>query len=51
MVWDCIGEGMDRHQIVEQILNEYDVGEEQCTADVAAIIASFLEAGLIVSED
>lgn len=50
-VWDCIGEGMNKRQIVEQLLIEYDVDHDQCAADVDAIVDSFLEAGLIVNAD
>lgn len=50
-VWDCIGQGMNRLEILEHLLNEYDVEREQCSTDVDAIIVSFLEAGLIANDD
>lgn len=47
LIWECIGEGLDVHEIAERVVSEYDVEYDPCLADVLAVCNSLLLAGLV----
>ena len=46
-VWLGIDAGLDEEQIVERLLEIYDVDRERATADTHALVAQMMSAGLI----
>ncbi len=46
-VWECVGDGLDVHEIAERIVSEYDVNHDRCLADILAVCDSLLSAGLV----
>ena len=46
-IWVLLNEGQDLDGMVGTLLEEYEVGRDQLEADVRALLASLLEAGLI----
>jgi len=47
-IWALIQEGRAVGEVVATLLEEYDVDRATLEADVAALLASLLEAGLVV---
>lgn len=46
-IWQMLGQSMDIAEIREQLLQEYDVSEQQLARDVDELIAVLLEQGLV----
>lgn len=46
-IWQLLDEHHEVETVVAQMLEEYDVEEERLRADMAALIAELLDAGLI----
>lgn len=51
MIWQFIGDGATVSSLIERMLAEFEVEREQCAADVESVVASFMEAGLVVQVD
>jgi hypothetical protein len=49
-LWEALGSGSTIASICSDLLEHFDVDQEQCTADVFAIIQAFREAGLVETE-
>lgn len=47
LVWEWIGAGATVSSLVERMMDSYDVSQDECTADVEAIIADFRDSGLV----
>jgi hypothetical protein len=47
-IWDCIAEPASIGQIVDQLVDEYDVQRDQCAEEVMAFVATLIENGLTV---
>lgn len=47
-VWALINEGRAVDEMISTLLDEYDVDRATLEADVAALVTSLLEAGLVV---
>lgn len=50
LIWEWIGDGATIPALVERMLAHFEVGEDECTRDVEAIIASFCDAGVLEAE-
>jgi hypothetical protein len=48
--WELLGDESSESQIVEQLLGEFDVPQAQLEREVAALIESLLEEGLISND-
>lgn len=48
--WELLGDESSESQIVEQLLSEFDVPQAQLEREVAALIESLLEEGLISND-
>jgi hypothetical protein len=46
-IWEAIGEPRKVSDLCKWVLDRYDVGEEQCQADVIEFVGRLDEAGLI----
>jgi hypothetical protein len=51
MIWEWIGSGATVPELVERMLETFDVDRETCVTDVEAVVASFREARLVVEVD
>ena len=51
IIWEWIGSGTTISELVEQMLEAYDVDRETCVVDIQSIVASFEQAGLVVRGD
>lgn len=51
MIWEWIDSGATIAELVERMLETYDVDRETCVADIQSIVASFEQAGLVVRGD
>jgi len=49
-IWLLTQEGRSLAGVVEAVVAEYDVGTEQCSADLLAFVASLREKGLVEVE-
>jgi hypothetical protein len=50
-IWEALGEPATRQELCARVMAEYSVSEEQCAADVARLIDSLLEHGLVKDRD
>lgn len=50
-IWQLLEVHHNAETVVNQMLAEYEVGEEQLRSDVAQLIADLAEAGLVTIED
>lgn len=48
--WELLGDESSESQIVEQLLSEFDVPQAQLEREVAGLIESLLEEGLISND-
>ena len=46
-VWQLLGDGAGRAEIIDRLLEEYEVERDTLEADVAELLENLLEAGLI----
>ena len=49
-IWSLINEGRAVGEVVDTLLDEYDVDRATLETDVSALLASLLEAGLVVEK-
>ena len=47
-VWELLGEGKDRAAVIDQLLLEYDVGADELTRDLDALLAELQGLGLLL---
>jgi hypothetical protein len=47
-IWECLAEPVSIGQIVEQLLDQYEVGREQCETEVIAFLGETMKNGLTV---
>lgn len=47
LIWKGLSEGKDMEQIIEQILDEYDVDEKTARKDADALVERLEKAGLV----
>ena len=51
MIWEWIGSGATVADLIDRMLETFDVDRETCAEDVKSVVASFEEAGLVVRDD
>lgn len=49
-LWEAVGSGATIASICRDMLMHFEVDQEQCTADVFAIIRTFQQAGLVKTD-
>lgn len=49
MIWEWIGDGATLAELIDRMLQEYDVERDECEKDVEAVVSSFIKAGLLES--
>lgn len=47
LIWGWIGSGSSFDQLLDNMLERFDVSEEQCRKDLQAVLSDFLNTGLI----
>ena len=47
IIWDMLSKGNDQEEIVEKILEEYDIDRSTVEADVSRFIATLMEDGIL----
>jgi len=45
-IWDCLAEPASIGQIIDRLVEEYEVGRDQCEAEVIAFVGELMESGL-----
>ena len=48
MIWEWLGSGATVAELIDRMLETFDVEREVCADDVQAVVASFEDAGLVV---
>lgn len=46
-IWKCISDEKTYHQLLSEILNEYEIDEETARADLGEFLASARESGVL----
>lgn len=46
-IWECLSEDCSREDLVDTILQTYDVDREQASLDVDELVEQLVEAGLV----
>jgi len=46
-IWELLSEGATPEAICDRVVEEYEVGREQARADIASLIGSLRERGLV----
>ena len=49
-IWKLAGEGLDDKQIVEKVLDGFEIDKETAEKDVHAILQKFVQAGMMEKE-
>ena len=49
-VWQCLKAGESMDTVHSQLVSEYDVDPDQLTADLESLVASLIDAGLVIRE-
>ena len=47
-IWECLAEPISIGQIVERLLDQYEVDRKQCEAEVMSFVGEMMENGLAV---
>lgn len=47
VVWECIQEGYETEQIIDEITQSFEVSKETAGSDVQAILQNFLDLNLV----
>ena len=47
VIWDTMKDGITVSEIIDKLMDEYDVDREVCTKDTIAFIESLVERGII----
>lgn len=50
-IWDMIVSPKGFDEIVEILMNEYDIDKQRCTAEVTSFLESALERGIIIEDE
>lgn len=49
-IFECIKEGKNKDEIIDILLNEYDVSKEQLSKDIDDFISDSISKGIIVND-
>lgn len=47
-IWEILEEEMTIKQLIEKLMQEYDVTEEQCQKDIEPFLEKMMERGLVI---
>ncbi len=47
-IWELLGNPVTPREIVAILVDEYDIGEEQCLNEVGSFVSELIEEGLVV---